>query len=198
MSAWQHIRTGADVGWAVADGIVTVVPGSGTIESRQHFGDIQLHVEWRTNPVIDGESQLRANSGIFLQSQFEVQVLDSWDNPTYVNGQAGSVYLQAPPLVNASRAPGEWQVYDIIFKAPVYSSTGALESPAYVTVIHNGVLVQNHLEIAGTTYTPTPQYSARCTPFAVGQEMDCTGKMPLQLQDHGQIVSYRNIWVREL
>jgi len=198
MAAWQHIRTGNDAQWELDGDMVTVVPGTGSIETRQHFDNMQLHVEFRTNPVVEGNGQSRGNSGIFLQSQFEVQILDSVDNPTYVNGQAAAIYLQSAPLVNASRGPGEWQSYDIVYTAPVYGSNGELQSPAYVTVFHNGVLVQNHVEIQGTTYTPEPEYNAICTPYQLREARDCTGKMPLRLQDHDQIVSYRNIWVREL
>jgi len=169
-----------------------------TIKTRQSFGDIQLHLEWRPTDIIEGEGQSRGNSGVFLHSIFEVQVLDSWQNPTYVNGQAGSVYLQYPPLVNAAREPGEWQSYDIIFEAPEYDNRGNLTAPAYLTVLHNGVLVQNHVELQGATYTPMPEYGARCVPYSQQREQDCSGKMPITLQDHGQVVSYRNIWVREL
>ena len=199
MDAWQNARTGDAAAWAVEDGIVTVVPGTGSIRTRQTFGDIQLHLEWRPNPVIDGEGQSRGNSGVFLHSQFEVQILDSWENPTYVNGQAGAVYLQHAPLVNVARPPGEWQTYDILFEAPEFNNSGDLVKPAYITLIHNGVLVQNHVEVEGATYTPNPEYNPRCTPWGWNDEArDCDGEMPITLQDHGQIVSFRNIWVREL
>ena len=145
-----------------------------------------------------GEGQSRGNSGIFLNSIFELQVLDSWENPTYVNGQAGSVYLQHAPLVNVSKPPGEWQSYDIVFRAPVYGVSGELESPAHLTVFQNGVLVLNNVEILGATYTEEPEYSTRCTPYGQTREQDCSGRMPLTLQDHGQVVSFRNIWLREL
>ena len=198
LDAWVTAVSEEPASWRIEDGVVTVTPGSRTIKTKQAFGDIQLHLEWRPTAVIEGEGQSRGNSGIFLQSIYEVQILDSWENPTYVNGQAGSIYLQHPPLVNAAKPPGEWQNYDIIFKAPVFGSNGELRSPAYVTVIHNGVVVQNNVELQGATYTPIPEYGARCVPYAQEREQDCSGKMPLTLQDHGQVVSFRNIWVREL
>ncbi len=198
LDAWQSAQSEEDAEWTVENGIVTVNNGSGSIKTRQAFRDLQLHIEWSPTAVIQGEGQSRGNSGIFLHSQFEVQVLDSWENPTYVNGQAGAVYLQHAPAVNVARPPGEWQSYDIIFKAPVFAASGVLQSPAYVTVFHNGVLVLNNVEILGATYTPSPEYATRCTPYGQSLEQNCTGSMPLTLQDHGQVVSFRNIWLREL
>ena len=186
LSAWQGVD-GGEAGWGVSDGTVTVVPKSGDIQTRQGFGDVQLHIEWRTPVAIEGEGQGRGNSGVFFQGLYEVQVLDSFENRTYSNGQAASVYKQHIPLVNASRAPGEWQAYDIVFEAPVFGTDGQLRKPAYVTVFHNGVLVQNHVQLAGPTeYRGLPRYVAHAE------------KLPLMLQDHKNPVSYRNIWIREL
>ncbi len=174
-------------GWVVSDGILTVKPGSGVIKTKRKFEDCQLHIEFRTPSEIKGEGQGRGNSGIFLQGRYEVQVLDSYDNVTYSNGQAGSIYKQYMPLVNASKKPGEWQTYDIIFTAPHFDKDNTLKTPAYVTVLHNGVLIQNHVELKGSTqYIGAPAYNAH--PF---QES-------LMLQDHGNTVSYRNIWIREI
>lgn len=198
LDAWVTAVSEEPASWRIENGVTTVTPGSRTIKTKQVFGDIQLHLEWRPTAIIEGSGQSRGNSGIFLQSIYEVQILDSWENPTYVNGQAGSIYLQHPPLVNAATPPGNWQSYDIIFKAPVFGSNDVLRSPAYVTVIHNGVVVQNNVELQGATYTPMPEVGARCVPYAQEREQDCSGKMPLTLQDHGQVVSFRNIWVREL
>lgn len=185
-SAWES-EQGGRVPWAVADGALTIVPGSKGIRTRQRFCDIQLHVEWRTPVETKGfDGQNRGNSGIFLQELYELQVLDSYNNPTYANGQAGSIYKQAMPLVNASRAPGQWQAYDILWKAPRFSPGGGLISPARITVLHNGVLVQDDTVLAGRTeYIGPPSYS----PHACA---------PIHLQEHDAKVSYRNIWVREL
>tara|TARA_B100001029_G_scaffold160793_1_gene149076 strand:- start:325 stop:1083 length:759 start_codon:yes stop_codon:yes gene_type:complete len=198
MDSWAHVRSGESSQWIVEDGVLTVANGTGTLVSKQSFGDIQMHIEWMPSADIKGAGQSRGNSGIFMQALFEIQMLDSWENPTYVNGQAGSVYHQYPPLVNASRRPGEWQAYDIVFKAPIYNREGELESPAYITLFHNGVLVLNHVEVLGSTYPKVPEYGAICEPYEIQKTIDCTGKLPLLLQDHGQVVSFRNIWLREL
>ena len=197
LDQWMRIEDGEPARWQIADGAATVTPGSGTIRTRESFGSMQLHLEWRPTDVISGSSQSRGNSGVFLHGLFEVQILDSWENPTYINGQAGSIYLQSPPLVNAARRPGEWQSYDIVFTAPVFEQE-ELVSPAYLTVFQNGILVQNNVRLAGATHTPEPGYQARCQPYASERLQDCSGRMPLTLQDHGQIVSFRNIWLREL
>ncbi len=182
---WESANDSGPVGWKLEDDAMTVVKGTGAIRTKREFGDIQLHIEFRTPAEVVGEGQGRGNSGVFLQSQYEVQVLDSYNNRTYSNGQAGSLYKQSMPLVNASRPPGEWQIYDIIYMAPHFSN-GQVIRPATITVIHNGVLIQNHYELKGNTpYIGLPKYTAH-------------GKAPLMLQDHGNPVSYRNIWVREL
>jgi hypothetical protein len=186
LSEWRH-ADGSPAKWTIADGAFTVAGGTGNIRTARAFGDVQLHIEWRTPQRIEGEGQGRGNSGVFLQGQYEVQVLDSYENPTYVNGQAASVYKQHIPLVNASRKPGEWQSYDIIFRAPRFSSQGALVTPAYLTVFHNGVLVQDHAEVRGITVN-------RGAPYYDPHEP----RLPIMLQDHGNPVSYRNVWVREL
>ena len=185
-SAWNG-KGGKPVEWTIADGAMTVKGGSGEIISKQGFGDCQLHIEWRTPAVVKGEGQGRGNSGIFLMGKYELQVLDSYNNKTYSNGQAGSIYKQLIPLVNASKAPGEWQTYDIIFTAPKFAADGRLQAQARITVIHNGVLIQNNQAIwGGTEYIGIAEYK----PHGM--------KEPLVLQDHGDAVSFRNIWIREL
>ncbi|MFD2201190.1 3-keto-disaccharide hydrolase [Shivajiella indica] len=180
-------RTGGFPEWKVENGAFTVTPRTGDIRTKQAFGDMQLHIEWSAPTVIKGEGQGRGNSGIFLMSHYEVQVLDSYESRTYSNGQAASIYKQHPPLVNAMKAPGEWNVYDIFFTAPKFNADGMLVSPARVTVVHNGILVQNNVEIKGPTeYIGIPNYKAH------------PAEMPIKLQDHGDLVSYRNIWVRKL
>lgn len=187
-SEWKSAKDSSDVvKWYLnSDSSTTVLPGAGDIMTKRVFGDFQLHIEFRTPPVVKGEGQGRGNSGIFLQSRYEVQVLDNYQNRTYSNGQAGSIYKQSMPLVNACRKPGEWQAYDILFTAPRFNADGVLVAPGRVTVIQNGVVVQLNTEIKGTTeYIGLPKNEAH-------------GKAPLRLQDHGDLVSYRNIWIREL
>ena len=186
LAQWQH-GDGSAAAWKLNDGAFTVVGGSGDILTKRSFSDVQLHIEWRTPADVQGEGQDRGNSGVFLQQIYEVQVLDSYQNRTYANGQAASVYKQHIPSVNASKGPGEWQVYDIIFKAPRFNDNDVVVSPAYVTVLHNNVLVQNHVQLRGPTlYIGESSYTAH--PL----------QQPLLLQDHGNPVSYRNIWIREL
>ncbi len=179
-------KGGKDPKWTIADGAMTVAKGTGDVKTKQTFGDIQLHIEWRTPAKVEGEGQGRGNSGIFLSEKYELQILDSYHNRTYSNGQAGSMYKQSMPLVNASKGPGEWQMYDVVFIAPKFNKDGALASPARITVFHNGVLIHNNTEIQGTTeYIGKPKIVPH-------------GKGSIQLQDHGNPTSFRNIWVREL
>lgn len=157
------------------------------LRTKRAFGDVQLHLEFRCPAVVVGKSQGRGNSGVFFMEYYEVQVLDSYDNPTYVNGQAGSVYKQFPPLVNASRPPGEWQTYDIVFIAPRFDDAGRLVSPARITAFHNGVLIQHDVHLTGPTlWRGQPKYKAHAA------------KLPLILQDHNNLTAFRNIWIREL
>ena len=172
LSEWITIKN-EPAKWNVRDNTMIVKKGTGDIQTTKLFGDCQLHIEWRSPTVIESEGQGRGNSGIFLMGKYEVQVLDSYNNRTYSNGQAGSIYKQYIPLVNATRQPGEWQTYDIIFTAPRFHEDGSLRSPAYVTVIHNGVLIQNHVELKGpTVYIGQPSYKKHAD------------KEPIILQDH--------------
>lgn len=186
-SEWTN-SDGEKPGWIVADGCVTVKKGTGVIKTKRVFQDFQLHIEWRTPAEVVGESQGRGNSGIFMQGLYELQVLDNYDNRTYRNGQAGSFYKQHPPLVNVCKKPGVWQTYDVIFTAPRFNEDGTYFTPPTATVLQNGVLVQNHVKLRGPTeYIGIPEYSVE--PHGPGS---------LILQDHGNPVSYRNIWIREL
>src|ERR1051326_4489895 len=186
LSKWRGAKAGQGAQWKVADGYAEV-NGTGSIFTKQDFGDCQLHVEWATPIEVKGTGQGRGNSGILLQGNYEVQVLDSYDNKTYFHGQAGAVYKQHAPLVNACRKPGEWQTYDIIFHAPRFGVGGRVETPGTVTVLQNGILIQDNVVIKGTTsHTGVPKYK----PHPL--------KQPLMLQDHHNPVRYRNIWIREL
>ena len=186
LSRW-HGQNGAPAKWAIRDGYVEVAAGTGDITTNDKFGDVQLHIEWATPAVPKGEGQERGNSGVFLMERYEIQVLDSYDNKTYYHGQAASVYRQHAPLVNASRKPGEWQAYDIVFHAPKFDEQYKVIDRARVTVLHNGVLVQNNVEIYGITYNDRPALYIAHDP-----------QQPLRLQDHGNPVRYRNIWIRRL
>lgn len=181
--------------WTLADGIITVKKGTGPIRTKRNFLDYQLHIEYRIPSHITGSGQSRGNSGVFLaatgdgDSGYELQVLDGYNNKTYVNGQVGSIYKQSIPLANASRKPGEWQTYDVVWTAPRFNDDGSLKSPARITAFHNGVLVQNNFELKGQTeYRGEPKYKKH-------------GPAPILLQDHGdpsEPISYRNIWLREI
>jgi len=183
---WVSAKDGKPAAWTVADGAMTVARGAGDVRTKQEFEDYQLHIEFRTPAKVEGNGQGRGNSGIFMQGRYELQVLDSYDNRTYSNGQAGSIYKQSMPLVNASRKPGEWQTYDVIYTAPRFNKDGLMVHPPYITVIHNGILVQNHTAIRGTT------------PYVGLPVVEPHGKGPIQLQDHGNPTSFRNVWIREL
>ena len=187
LSQWVQKKDGGSVQWKVTNGYFEVVPHTGDLRTKESFGDCQLHVEFAEPDPPRGEDQDRGNSGVFLMGLYEIQVLDSYNNKTYADGQASAVYGQYPPLVNASRAPGRWQTYDIIWHGPRFDANGKLTRPAQVTVLHNGVLTQDHVELSGPTghhvrppYTPGPD------------------KLPLALQDHNHPVRYRNIWIRNL
>jgi hypothetical protein len=177
-SKWNGAET-----WKIEDGAAVV--GSGYLESKDQFGDCQLHIEWSCPTPAKGEGQGRGNSGVFF-GPYELQVLDSYDNETYYDGQAGAIYKQMPPMVNAMRKPGEWNVYDVIWTAPRFNDDGTLASPAFITALHNGVVIQNHFQILGDTpFNRPPQYNKHDV------------KQPIRLQDHSNPVKFRNIWIRE-
>jgi hypothetical protein len=195
LDEWVLTKDKSPARWKVGDGVITVDKSVGNIETKRRFTNYQLHIEWRIPSDITGNDQGRGNSGVFLASTgdgdegYELQVLDSYVNKTYVNGQAGSIYKQSIPLVNASRKPGEWQAYDVVWTAPTFTADGSVKTPAYVTAFHNGVLVQNHFALKGETrYIGTPEY----------KKYDSA---PIKLQSHGdksEPISFRNIWVRPL
>ena len=193
LNAWSKAGTNDPAGWHVHDGIVTVDKKAGDIVTRQRFTNYQLHLEWQVPMNVTGTGQARGNSGVFLvsfpNSFYELQIMDSYDNKTYVNGQAASIYKQSAPLVNAMRKPGEWQTYDVVWTAPTFHADGGLRTPGRVTAFHNGVLVQNDYAVKGNTpYIGPPTYTAH-------------GPAPIALQAHGDPsppISFRNIWLREL
>jgi hypothetical protein len=195
LDQWVLTKDHSPATWKVANGIMTVEKSAGNIETKKEFGSYQLHLEWRIPKDITGEGQARGNSGVFVASTgngdsgYEIQILDSWKNATYVNGQAASIYKQSPPLVNAMTKPGEWQTYDVVWTEPTFAADGSLKTPAYLTVFHNGVLVQNHFRLTGETrYIGQPTYK----PYQ---------RAAIKLQAHGDPsapISFRNIWVREL
>ncbi len=188
LSKWTHRRQGvaAEPKWKVVDGYMEVVPGSGDLVSKQEFGSGQYHIEWASPAVVTGDSQWRGNSGVLIMQRYEIQVLDCFRNPTYADGHAGAIYGQWPPLVNACRQPGEWQTYDIIFDAPEFDGDKVVK-PAYFTVLHNGVVIHNHKESMGPmVFRQVARYRPH-GPVA-----------PLALQDHKNLVRFRNIWYRPL
>ena len=186
LAQWRSAKDGSPARWKLEGGYMEVVPSTGDIETKEGFGDCQLHVEWAEPVVVKGEGQGRGNSGVFLMGCYEIQVLDCFQNPTYPDGTTAGIYGQFPPLVNACRKPGEWQTYDILFVAPRFEGQGVI-APAYVTVIQNGVVVQHHRALQG----PTEHRKLACyVPHAA--------KGPLKLQDHGDLVRFRNVWIRPL
>ncbi len=196
LDEWQSVKdTSKPAEWTIKKKAFTVKKGTGNIQTKRKFTDYQLHLEWKIPSDITGEGQARGNSGLFLASTgpgddgYEMQILDCYNNKTYVNGQVGSIYKQKIPLANASKAPGEWQTYDIVWTAPRFNENGSLKSPAHVTALHNGVLIQNSVELTGATrYIGKPEYRAH-------------GPASIKLQDHGdksEPISFRNIWIREL
>jgi hypothetical protein len=195
LDQWVSTRDKSAAGWTVANGLLTVNKAAGNIETKRSFNNYQLHIEWRIPEGTTETGQARGNSGLFLASTgpgdagYELQILDSYENKTYVNGQAGSIYKQYIPLVNASRKPGEWQAYDVVWTAPTFNADGSLKTPAFVTAFHNGMLIQDHVALKGeTVYIGQPQY----------KKHDAS---PIKLQAHGDPsppISFRNIWLREL
>lgn len=193
LDAWVSAKDRSPARWNVTNGVMTVNKSAGDIQTKQSFKNFQIHLEWRIPEGITGDGQARGNSGLYLawtgSGGYELQILDSFENSTYVNGQAGSMYKQFPPLVNAMRKPGEWQVYDVVWTAPTFNADGSLKTSASVTAFHNGVLVQNHAVLKGETlYIGQPAYHAH-------------GAAPILLQAHGDPsppISFRNIWLREL
>lgn len=196
LDQWVSVNDKGPARWTVHNGVFTVDKSKGNIETKRKFNNYQLHIEWQIPENITGEGQARGNSGLFLASTgegdagYELQILDSYNNKTYTNGQAGSIYKQAAPLVNVNRKPGEWQSYDVIWTAPVFYGDGSLKSPARVTVLFNGVLIQHNFELKGPTlYIGQPSYT------------QAHGPSPIKLQSHGdksEPISFRNIWIREL
>ncbi|MFO0911093.1 MAG: DUF1080 domain-containing protein [Isosphaeraceae bacterium] len=186
LSKW-HSPNGQPARWKVEDGAFVIAPGSGVLESNEKFGDCQIHLEFASPVPPRGRDQGRGNSGVLIMGRYEIQVLDCFDNPTYADGHAGAIYGQYPPLVNASRKPGEWQTYDILFTAPRFNSDGTVATPAFATVLHNGVVVHNHTRLIGAMAFR-----------AVGKYSPHGEKESLVLQDHGNPVRFRNVWVREL
>src|SRR5437764_1162336 len=188
LTAW---RSATDVNqparWKVSDGWMEVVPGTGNIATVEGFGDVQLHVEWVAPLAVEGDGQDRGNSGVFLMSTYEIQVLDSYENPTYADGAVAAIYGQCPPIVNASRPPGEWQTCDVIFHRPRFDRSGDVIQKARMTILFNGILVQDNVELTGpTAHKDRPPYKPHAD------------RLPLILQDHHDLVRFRNIWVREL
>jgi hypothetical protein len=180
LSKWKNGEN-----WEIKDGCA--ISRKKTISTKDPYGDCQIHLEFATPEKIEGKGQGRGNSGVYIMGRYEVQILDSWNNPTYFDGQCASLYKQMPPMVNASRKPGEWQTYDIAFEAPRFAEDGKVLRPAICTVFHNGVLVQNHFELQGrTSYDAPPKYTKHAE------------KLPLDLQFHGNPVKFRNIWLREI
>jgi hypothetical protein len=184
--------------WKIVDGTMTIVPTAAPARpcdqrTKRAFGDVQLHIEWLIPAGVKGTGQGRGNSGVFFMGLYEIQILDSHGNPTYVNGQAASVYKEHAPLVNASRPPGEWQSYDVVFIAPRFAADGRLLSPARMTAFHNGVLVLHDVVLTGPTPNGPTYHQPTLPPYAAH-----AARLPLQLQDHRDVVAFRNIWVREL